>query len=167
MNELPKRLCAGSVAGFAATGPMTLLMEALHVGLPREERDPQPPRQIVDRAAHAAGADDLSEGERQGLALVSHFGYGASAGALYGALAPSLPLPPVAGGVAYGLAVWAAGYLGWLPAAGLYRSALREPARRNALLIAAHVLWGASLGLATDELLHPRAAHDSCSTEAP
>jgi hypothetical protein len=54
--------------------------------------------------------------------------------------------------MAHGLAIFGAGYLGWLPAAGLYRPAHRDMPERNAFNIAAHLVWGAGLGLLTHEL---------------
>ena len=50
----------------------------------------------------------------QGLAV----GYGLTFGALYAAVRPRGG-PTLTDGVALGLVTWAAGYLGWLPAAGL------------------------------------------------
>lgn len=152
MADLVNRLCAGGAAGFAATGPMTALMEAGGRLVKPEEQDPQPPRIITARAVRTVGADELDEGELDAATMTAHFGYGASAGAVYGALAPHLPLPPVARGAAFGLGLWAASYLGWLPAAGLYRPATRDTAARNALVIAAHALWGAVLGAVEAEL---------------
>ena len=52
--------------------------------------------------------------------------------------------------MAYGLAVWTTGYLGLLPALGALRPATEHPPRRTALMIAAHVVWGAALGLLAD-----------------
>ena len=155
MTDTLRGMLAGGAAGFAATAPMTVVMEALYHALPDDERrGPLPPWEITERTADAVGVeDDLSEGHKAGLTTAAHFGFGASAGAVYGAIAPHLPLPPVAGGVAYGLAVWAGSYLGWLPAVGLQPGATREPAGKNGVMIAAHVVWGAALGLVTQALL--------------
>jgi putative membrane protein len=62
-------------------------------------------------------------------------------------------LPKVAEGVLFGLAVWGGSYLGLLPGTGLYRSAKDEAPERNALMIAAHIIWGASLGVLVDNLI--------------
>ena len=68
-------LAAGSVAGCAATVPMTLLMDALHAALPPHEREPLPPRQITENAAGLAGVlHRLDESDRHGLSLLAHFG---------------------------------------------------------------------------------------------
>lgn len=154
MHDIANRLIAGAAAGSVATGPMTLLMTGLHKELPRQEQYPLPPRQITMAAAEAVDLENqLSEPEKQALTLAAHFGYGAGAGALYGAVAPHIPFSPVANGIVYGLAVWTGSYLGWLPAAGILPPATEEPARRNALMIGAHVLWGAVLGWTTNQLL--------------
>ena len=149
---------AGTVAGLAATAPMTGVMLALHRVLPARERYPLPPRQITMRVAEAVGVkQELGEPGREAATAVSHFGYGATAGALYGLLAPHIPGPPLVKGIGFGLAVWTGSYLGWLPAAGILPPATREPARRNALMIAAHVVWGAATGLLTEHLAERRA----------
>jgi hypothetical protein len=153
MNEFVGRLCAGSVAGFAACGPMTALMEVAGRLLPAEEQEPLPPRQITERAADTVeAADHLSEDQTAVATMAAHFGYAIGSGAAYSALAPHVSLPPVARGVAFALGLWAASYFGWLPAAGLYRPATRESAGRNALMLTAHVVWGATLGAVEHEL---------------
>src|SRR5687768_10982856 len=115
MSNVPNRALAGSLAGFAATAPMTAVLEALYRVLPtHHKRGPLPPREITQKAADAVDAeDDLSEPEKKGLTGLAHFGFGTGAGAAYGAVAGHLPFGPAANGVAYGLAVWAGSYLGW------------------------------------------------------
>jgi uncharacterized membrane protein YagU involved in acid resistance len=140
---------AGAAAGFAATVPMTVVMEAGRQLLPPTERDPLPPRQVTANAADAVGiGPHMTETEKDAAAAAAHFGFGTSAGAVYGLLAPQLPVGPVAGGVGFGLAVWAVSYLGWLPTTGLYKRPDHEPAGRHAKIIVSHVVWGAALGLA-------------------
>jgi len=138
----------GALAGLAATVPMSLAMKAMHEQLPEHEQYPLPPRAVTMEVAERAGVrGQLGEEERQAATWASHFGYGAACGALYGALAAGRDVPPLAAGVGFGLAVWAGSYLGWLPAAGIIRPATEHPPRRNALMIAAHVVWGATTGL--------------------
>ncbi|HYP52071.1 MAG TPA: DUF1440 domain-containing protein [Pyrinomonadaceae bacterium] len=145
-----RRLLVGSLAGLAATVPMTAAMVWMHRRLPEDEQYPLPPRRVTMNVAEAAGVveeeEQLRESEKRAMTLAAHFAYGAGAGALYGPLARQVPLPPVVSGAAYGLAVWAGSYLGWLPAAGLLAPATEHPARRTALMIAAHLVWGASAG---------------------
>jgi uncharacterized membrane protein YagU involved in acid resistance len=142
---------AASVAGAAATAPMTAVMMALHNALPGEPQTPLPPRVITENAAEAAGAgdamDNMDEGSRKAATLAAHFGYGAAAGIAYIPLAGKSGLPPAAEGALFGLAVWGGSYLGLMPATGLYKSATEDAGARNALMITAHLVWGASLGI--------------------
>jgi hypothetical protein len=140
-------LITGALAGLTATAPMTLAMEAMHRYLPTGERYPLPPRLITEKLAEdVGGARRLSEEDHKRLTLIAHFAYGAAAGAIYAPLAKRMGLPPLAGGALYGLAVWAGSYLGLLPATGILRPATEHPAGRTALMIAAHIVWGATTG---------------------
>ncbi len=148
------RILLGALAGLAATAPMTLAMKLMHEQLPREEQYPLPPRQVTEGIAEKAGwGGHMDEEEREAATWVSHFAYGASCGALYGALSgETLDEHPLAAGAAFGLAVWGVSYLGWLPAAGIISPATEHPPRRNALMIAAHLVWGATAAAALSGL---------------
>ena len=137
----------GALAGLAATAPMTLVMEVLHRQLPRHERHALPPRTITMRVARRTGQHHrLDQDQRLGATLAAHFAYGAAAGGLYAPIAQSLHLPAVPGGIGFGLLVWLVSYLGWLPAVGLFPPPAEESPRRSAVMIAAHMVWGAALG---------------------
>lgn len=149
----------GTLAGTTATIPMTLAMMAMHENTPtvREQTDPLPPRKITARA-FAPFFQKLDGEEKLALTLANHFGYGAATGALYGTLAHRWrPLATPAGGIAYGLGVWAGSYLGWLPLAKVHKPATKDRPERNALMIAAHVVWGFSL-FAAYKWFEPKAA---------
>ena len=149
-------LIAGALAGFVATAPMTAAMEAMHRRLPAAERYPLPPSEITEQIEAAAGARRrIDEPEHVAASLVTHFAVGTAAGGLYGPLAAGLRPNPLLGGVAFGLAVWATGYLGVLPALDLLRPATEHPPRRNALMITAHVVWGATLGVLLNRMIRP------------
>jgi uncharacterized membrane protein YagU involved in acid resistance len=62
------------------------------------------------------------------------------------------PDPRKKTGAAAGLAVWLASYMGWIPAVHILEPATRHPARRNALMIAVHLVWGAGTAAALREL---------------
>jgi hypothetical protein len=146
----------GALSGFVATLPMTATMSRLHRRLARSERYPLPPREL---------SEDLpSFGKDTGTAtLVYHFLYGAAAGALFGAFSPGRGL---ASGSAYGLVVWAASYLGWIPASQRLKPATRHPAQRNGLMLAAHLVWGGALAIGLRELDRSRAAGFSLSASS-
>lgn len=148
--QLP-RLITGALAGCAATAPMTLAMEAMHRLLPQEERYPLPPTEITAELTEEAGVrDDMTGRQHLALTVVNHFAYGAAAGGAYALTADTLPLPAAVKGIVFGQVVWSVSYLGLLPALGLLRPATEHPARRNLLMILAHVVWGAATGLLYD-----------------
>ena len=148
------RLLAGAIAGTAATVPMTALMVYMHRRIPPGERRMLPPKQVAGKMASDVGAEELVDREDELLATtgVTHFGYGATTGAVYASIAPYVDLPAEAKGIAYGLAVWAGSYLGWLPAAGIRPPATRRPASENAMMIASHIVFGMVLGTLTESL---------------
>lgn len=151
---------AGGVAGLMATAPMTLVMEALRQQLPRTERHALPPRLVMLRASRKAGVRHHLGRRRQrtGVTVAAHFLYGGAVGSLYVPLMRATGLPPIAGGLAYGLIVWLVSYLGLLPAARLFPPPTRVSPRRNALMIVAHLVWGAALGALSGQ------THDSAGS---
>jgi len=138
----------GSVSGFAAAVPMTLVMTLMHGKSPWHPDDPLPPREITEELAERIGVlDEMDEPDLRVASTVNHFAYGAATGAAYGLVARRVGLPRVVSGVLFALSVWTLSYLGWLPALRIMRPATQQPADRNALMIVAHVVWGASMGL--------------------
>jgi uncharacterized membrane protein YagU involved in acid resistance len=154
MSQRVRCCLAGAIAGLLATVPMTAVMIAGKRHLSLRSQTPLPPVQITQNALRAVRLDDeVSRAEEVALSGVNHFGFGAGTGALYGLLcSPRSVEHAVTSGCIYGLGVWSCSYLGWLPAVGLYRSAANDTPERNTLMIVAHLVWGAGLGLATHVL---------------
>jgi uncharacterized membrane protein YagU involved in acid resistance len=147
------RYLAGALVGIFGTIFHTAVTWTLHPRLPRARRRPAPPVEITARIAERADIETAKTGPGLIAATgVLHFGYGAATGALYPLVADHVRAPPVVTGVAFGLGVWAASYLGWIPAARLLRPATQQPAERNMVMILAHVAWGAALGLTYETL---------------
>ena len=137
---------AGAASGLIATIPMTAAMLIIQRLLPRRQQTKLEPRKISDALLKRADLDDDLNGEqKRSIALASHFAYGTSVGMMYPAFEKRMPVEESLRGPAFGLGVWAASYLGWLPAAGILPPPQRRPAGRNLLLIAAHLIWGAAL----------------------
>jgi hypothetical protein len=80
-----------------------------------------------------------------------HLGYSAAAGALWGALCRRRQ-GTVAAATGFGLAVWAVSLLGAAPLLGIARAPWRTGAAANAVNILSHAVYGAVLGLVTEEL---------------
>lgn len=141
-------LITGALSGLLATAPMTAVMFALWRLLPRRQRYPLPPRLLTANLLRRLGLrQEVSQEQEKALTWVLHFAYGAGIGALFAALYRLLRLPPVLLGALYGLLIWVGSYKGWLPAFTLLPDASRQPDERNALMIAAHLVWGAVTGM--------------------
>ena len=136
--KLGSRLLIGGIAGFVGTMAMTAAMRRMHRHLPAKERYPLTPREIVDSTAAQARVELPGEAAKD-ITTAAHFAYGALMGAMISAMNPRPSRPT---GAAAGLAIWLASYMGWIPAVGALQPATRHPRRRNALMIAAHGVWG-------------------------
>ncbi len=142
------KLFQGGLTGLVATAPMSAAMLLMHRMLPPHEKQPLPPRQITMQVARKARvAHRLDRDERKAATLAAHYSFGTAMGSLYGAACNQGLRPGVSTGMLYGLCVWAGNYLGILPALGLLSRATKHPPRRTLLMIAAHLVWGAVVGL--------------------
>lgn len=141
-------LITGALSGLLATAPMTAVMFALWRLLPRRQRYPLPPRLLTANLLRRLGLkQEASQEQEKTLTWVLHFAYGAGVGALFAPLYRLLRLPAVLLGALYGLLIWVGSYKGWLPAFRLLPDASRQPDQRNALMIAAHLVWGTITGM--------------------
>lgn len=132
----------GALAGTAATLPMSLLMlSAQKAGLMGKH----PPERITEWFLKRADLRRTPEEAENILATVNHFAFGAVAGALYG-LVRREQVPEVVQGTLFGLGVWTCSYKGWVPALGIMPPAEHDRPGRPASMIAAHLVFGASLG---------------------
>lgn len=147
----------GMLSGLIATGPMTIAMMIMHRFLGATERYPLPPREITARIVagrQARTGKTMSESAWTTLTLGAHLSYGAVTGGIFAALEDRLPLPHVVKGVIWGIVVWTGSYLALLPALRILKPATEHPQSRNVLMIVAHLIWGATLGLMLDQLKH-------------
>ena len=137
-----RRLLRSAVAGALATAPMSLVMLTLQRVLPGR-REPLPPREITENLLEAVDLHPARDpAATENLTAIGHFGYGAACGALLSPFTRG-----ARSGVAAGLFVWSASYLGLLPAVNLFPPATERTTRQNMLMVASHVIWGASLGI--------------------
>src|SRR5688572_12198651 len=147
------RLLKGALAGFVGIAPMTAVMVTGWQLLPADEKYPLPPRQIVGEITEHVGLrDQMGEEELVAATLLSHFSYGALFGSVYTIWDQRIPLPHSIKGMLAGLALWMGSYLGWLPALGILSPATRHPWRRNLLMIVAHLVRGATMGMVLKKL---------------
>ena len=113
--------------------------------LPENEQYSLPPREITEKITELVDIKkELDDEDLTSLTYASHFSYGAAVGIGYGFMESKLSYPPVIKGIGYGIFVWSASYLGLLPALNILTPATQHPKSRNALMIGAHIIWGAS-----------------------
>jgi hypothetical protein len=133
---------------MVGTGLMTVVMERLHRRLNVREAYPLPPREITETLLPSASSERLPL-----LTMLAHFGFGGAAGALLGGYRVR---PTASLGALFGITVWTASYLGWIPLAGILKPATQHPPKRNGLMIMAHLVWGTTTAVVLRSLLSAR-----------
>jgi len=147
-----RTLITGALAGTAGTITMTVALRRVFPALLPESMQWKEflPKTVVEGVeAQTVGPGALTEDEEMGVTLPAHFAYGATMGMIYGVVRARLTRgSPMLLGALYGLAVWAVSYEGWLPAAGILEATTRLPPRKWPVPILAHLVYGATTGLA-------------------
>ena len=156
MSRRSTGLLLGALAGLVGTAAMTAAMDRAHRRLPPQEQYPLPPREVTDVILSDRSGRATAE-----AAIAAHFAFGALAGALLGALNRNVS---PARGALIGLGVWAGSYFGWIPLAGILRSAQSHPIRRSAVMALAHLVWGGVTAMTLTEL---RRAHAGMLAPGP
>lgn len=98
------------------------------------------PEHIADAAFDAVSVDPTTTQHVAGT-TVAHLGFGATMGAFGAAVAGRRRLPWWAG-TAYGLAIAAVSYQGWVPALGILPPLTDAPSGRRNEILVAHVTYG-------------------------
>jgi hypothetical protein len=138
-----KSFIRGAFAGTVATALMSALMlAARRLGV----TDTLPPEKITSKMLRRHGFHP-DRGQQDALAAGLHFTFGAAAGGAFGVVARRVPVPSVPLGVAYGAALWGVSYMGWVPSMGLMRRADHDDRGRQAVILAGHLVFGATLGV--------------------
>ncbi len=145
-------LVRGGVAGVIATGTMSAVIAVAKLaGLVHLV----PPKQIAQRAGKKVGVDisKLPEPVFRALWLSSHLGYGTVCGIGYTLVVRRfVPGRPEIRGLLFGEALWAIGYLGFLPGLGLYPPPDDDSSSRTAVMIVAHAVYGVTVAITEAEL---------------
>ena len=146
-----RAMLAGSLAGTAGTVVMSAVMlGAKGMGLTGK----LPPKRLAEHAIENMGGRPATQDEAHLLAAVTHVGFGALAGALFGLLTagfdPARRIGPAAGlGAVFASGVWLVSYQGWIPALEVMPRASRDRPGRVGTMVVAHWVFGAVLGLLT------------------
>lgn len=142
-------LARGALAGTIATVPMTAVMG---IGKAAGWMVTPPPKQIAAEAQQETGIrSEIGHPAFTVAWLGAHFAFGAGCGALFAGGRQFLPYSSPPAGMIFGAGIWAAAYGAILPALGLYPSLPDDSHTRSAVMLAAHGIFGATLGA-----LYPR-----------
>jgi len=106
-----------------------------------------PPEKITTRALRGLGLHPDRKQTRAAAAL-AHLAFGAGGGIGFGLLRRRGGVATgVLQGVVYGSVMWAVSYLGWVPALGVMPRADRDRPGRPQVMLVAHWIYGAALGI--------------------
>ncbi len=138
-------LALGAVAGLAGT----MALQAMHTADQKWVQEGTPPIQedpgkfMLHKAASALPNEIRARAyeKENAISKLLAVGYGMTCGALYAAMRPETKRV-VREGALLGAAVWAVGYLGWLPATGLMPPVWKHKAKQIATPVAEHALYG-------------------------
>jgi putative membrane protein len=134
-RSLVKGLAAGLIAGLAATAAKSF---AERVFPPRVHEEQKPTEALAETVVgHPL---DHETKARAGKAI--HWGFGAAAGAAYGALAEFYPAATDKEGATFGLALMALTEETALPAMGLADAAEDQTARERTSETSSHLVYG-------------------------
>ena len=133
--SLWKGLVAGLAAGVAATAAKTLAEKFYP---PRTHGEPEPPDLLSERIA----GPYLDHTTERAASETIHWGFGAAAGAFYGALAEFYPAATSKEGANFGLVLMALTHEGILPAMSLSAPPEEQTQRERTSEAATHLLYG-------------------------
>ena len=139
----------GGAAGTLATIPMTAVMLlAQKLGYLGEA----PPRLITSAAISNEDQPPPDLETERAASAVTHFGFGAASGTLFGLLASAVRLPGsrIIQGVLFACVVWLVSYKGWVPALNIMPPPEKDRPDRPIVMILAHLVFGATLGWLVD-----------------
>lgn len=133
--SLWKGLVAGVAAGLVATAAKSIA-EKLYP--PRIYGEPEPPELLSERVA-GHPLDDQTEAV---ASEAIHWGFGAAAGAVYGAVAEFYPAAAAEDGARFGLVLLALTHQSTLPALNLSAPPEEQSEREQTSEAATHVVYG-------------------------
>jgi hypothetical protein len=150
------RLALGAAAGFAGTLAIQALMTANQKWLPSAappiRQDPgEFMVETVEAALPVAVRERIPDVVESGAAKLLALGYGLTFGVLYSACRSNNDTL-LRDGFAVGVANWATGYVGWLPALGLMLPIWQQQPRQVAVAIGEHIVYGITTVAAYDWL---------------
>jgi putative membrane protein len=162
---------AGVVGGVTAAGAMSVVHKGLiEIAVAARQAKPAA-KQQQDEDATVKTADGITrwlvhrplpEEKRPLAGSLVHYAFGASVGAVYGAVADVFPRITMMVGVPLGLTVWLGAHVITVPALGLAEPLTRQPRSKETLELLLHVIYGVVTEVVR-RILRPHAARPCCA----
>jgi putative membrane protein len=130
-----KGLAAGLVAGLVATAAKSVAEKFYP---PRTHGEPEPPELLTERIA----GQPLDASTEHAASEVIHWGFGAAAGAFYGALVEFYPAATSKEDANFGLTLMALTHEGVLPAMSLSAAPEQQTEREQSSEAVSHLIYG-------------------------
>ena len=134
-RSLWKGLAAGALAGIAATAAKSIAEKFYP---PRVHGEAEPPAVLAEQLA----GGPLSASSKTAATEAIHWGFGAAAGAFYGALVEFYPAASAKSGASFGLALMTLTHESVLPALHLSEPVDEQSPREHTSEAASHLLYG-------------------------
>ncbi len=141
LGSVWKGTLAGALGGLAGAWMMN---EAQKKGneTPRQPQGDDATMKAAEAISESVLARTLPRPERRTAGTVIHYAFGASMGALYGALAELSPSATAGAGLPFGAALWAGADEMAVPAFGFSKPPADYPASTHGAALAAHLVYG-------------------------
>ncbi len=143
---------AGGVAGTLAMTAVQQLLAAIQRNGDQDQQDQDQARQAnssepapvkaATAIAEPVARRELTQREKKIAGSVMHYGFGTTAGALYGLLAEAAPAAGAGRGLLFGTALWLTADEAAVPALGLSPPPTKMPASTHANALISHLAFG-------------------------
>ena len=151
-GNLARGAVLGLVGGLLATGAMSLVHRLLDDRIPKSRtpatEQPDDSTVKVASAVTSLVGHRLTDDQKARAGSAVHYVFGASVGAVYGAVAEVVPRVTAALGLPFGIAVWLGAHVIAVPALGLAEPPTRRPVAKEGEEFALHLVYGAATEVA-------------------
>ena len=136
---------AGLVGGVIGAGAMSVahtMVGGITAGARDQPADDDATVKVADGVARWLIQRPLPDDMKPVAGNLVHYTFGATVGALYGAVATCVPRVTLAVGLPFGVAVWFAAHVVTVPALGLAAPPTRRPRAEEGLEFVLHLVYG-------------------------
>ena len=126
----------------AVHGAVSTLTEDNQPAAPQQQEGDDATVKVASAITRTLTGGDVRPDKKKLAGSIVHYGFGATMGAAYGAIAEILPRVTVGVGVPFGAAVWLGAHVVVVPALGLAEPPTRRPRSAEALELGLHLLYG-------------------------